>query len=157
VKYYLDGQPTVQAAVEKLNTTPNAIANVQVLKGEAAQALANDAAATGVVVVTTKANERLPAVQALDAKIISLLPKATTTPEEKAVPISNLHPEALAYITQRFPGHRLIELLEIKEGSASVVRYKAVIAQGRRPKYVVFDTQGKALGSFDAAGKPLAE
>lgn len=157
VKYYLDGQPTVQSAVEKLNTTPDAIANVQVLKGEAAQALTTDAAATGVVAVTTKRNQRLPAVLALDAKIISLLPEAATKPEEKVVPISNLHPDALAYITQHFPGHRLIELLEVTESGASEVRYKAVIARGRRPTYVVFDMQGKALGSFDAAGKPLPE
>ncbi|GAB2461089.1 hypothetical protein GCM10011375_11950 [Hymenobacter qilianensis] len=156
VKYYLDGQPTVQSAVEKLNTTPDAIANVQVLKGEAAQALTK-AAASGVVAVTTKGNERLPAVEMLNAKIIKLLPEADTKPEEKVVPISNLHPDALAYITQHFPGHRLVELLEVKESGASEVRYKAVIAMGRRPKYVVFDTQGKALGSFDATGKPLTE
>ncbi|MBC6608115.1 M56 family metallopeptidase [Hymenobacter sp. BT188] len=154
VKYYLDGKPTVKSAVEKLNTTPDVIANVQVLKGKAAQALTIDAA-TDVVAVTTKGNERLPAVQALDAKIIRLLPEADNKPEEKVVPISNLHPDALAYITQHFPGHRLVELLEVKEKGTSEVRYKAVIAMGRRPKYVVFDTQGKALGSFDATGKPL--
>ncbi|SMB84250.1 peptidase M56 BlaR1 [Hymenobacter roseosalivarius DSM 11622] len=156
VKYYLDGRSTVQSVVEKPNTTPDAIANVQVLKGETAQALTKDAA-TGVVAVTTKGNERLPAVQALNAKIIRLLPDADTKPEEKVVSISNLHPDALAYITQHFPGHRLVELLEVKESGATEVRYKAVIAMGRRPKYVVFDTQGKALGSFDASGKPLAE
>ncbi|WP_133274437.1 M56 family metallopeptidase [Hymenobacter radiodurans] len=153
ITYYLDGQPAAPLAVEKLSANPDAIATMQVLKGEAAQALTDNAATTSVVVVTTKGQENLPAVQALSAKISSAI--AASEPEEKAVPISNLHPEVLAYITQNFPGHRLIELLEVTGGGASEVRYKAVIATGRRPKYVVFDTQGKALGSFDMTGKPL--
>jgi hypothetical protein len=77
LEYYLDGEPATQAVVDKLNNTPEAIASVHVLKGEAAQALTKDAAVAGVIVATTKRNERLPAVLALNAKIAGLLPRGT--------------------------------------------------------------------------------
>ncbi|MGI4873692.1 MAG: M56 family metallopeptidase [Janthinobacterium lividum] len=70
--YYIDGKLATEAAAKALNAT--AIANMQVLLGEKAIQLIGGQGANGVVVITTKAGQNLPAAVALNQRVSQLAP-----------------------------------------------------------------------------------
>jgi hypothetical protein len=67
VVYYLDGQPTDKAVVDKLD--PADLEKIEVFKGDRVAASIAGAQAEGLVVVTTKKNKDSAAVRALNEKI----------------------------------------------------------------------------------------
>ncbi|UOG74884.1 hypothetical protein MTX78_22560 [Hymenobacter tibetensis] len=64
--YFVDGVQSTKEAVEQLTQDPNAVATMNVLKGEQATSQFGKAAAAGVIVITTKANENSAAVVAFN-------------------------------------------------------------------------------------------
>ena len=138
--YYLDGQPSSQAAVYALD--PNAIGSIDILKDSVLIARVFDTAAPGVVVVTTKANEQAPAVLALRNKA-DLASGYDRAPAQ----VNALVPSALAYITAHYPEARLSgEVTELKNKATGAVKYQVQLVRGRRPFYVYFSPQGSFLG-----------
>jgi outer membrane receptor protein involved in Fe transport len=65
--YYLDGQPTDKAVVDKLD--PADLEKIEVFKGDRVAASIAGAQAEGLIVVTTKKNKDSAAVRALNEKI----------------------------------------------------------------------------------------
>ena len=136
--YYVDGKLNGEAIK---TTNPNDIASINVFKGEEARQLAGDAGLTGIVVITTKQNQDTPEVRAFNEKMgIATAPAPTTT---HSVPY--LAPPALAYITQHYPGARLLGVSEIPAADGGAKHYQAEIVLGRRPGYLLFDGQGQFL------------
>ncbi|WP_375435299.1 M56 family metallopeptidase [uncultured Hymenobacter sp.] len=67
--YFIDGEKSTKEAAEQLQQNPNAIAAVNVLKGEPARQQFGEAAAAGVIVITTKANANSAAVVAFNKQV----------------------------------------------------------------------------------------
>ncbi|CAA9333366.1 MAG: Regulatory sensor-transducer, BlaR1/MecR1 family / TonB-dependent receptor [uncultured Cytophagales bacterium] len=70
VVYYLDGQPTEKALVDKLDAAD--LEKIEVFKHERVAAVLGDPQAEGLIVVTTKKNKDSAAVRALNEKIKNL-------------------------------------------------------------------------------------
>lgn len=135
--YYLDAQPSTKAAVYALN--PESIATIDVVKDPVVVRRGFDnSSASGVVVVTTKANANSPAVLALAEKA-NLWSGYTYTPAQ----VNAVVPKALAYITSHYPDARLSgEVMELKKKTTGEVKYQVQLITGRRPFYVYFTPQG---------------
>ncbi|MDO7884884.1 M56 family metallopeptidase [Hymenobacter cheonanensis] len=134
--YYLDGQPSTQAAFKALD--PSSISSIDVVKDPATVSRVFKSAAPGVVAVTTKANANAPAVLAL-AEQANLSAAYTYSPAQ----VNAVVPKALAYITSHYPDARLSgEVTEVKRKSTGEVRYQVQLVRGRRPFYVLFTPQG---------------
>jgi hypothetical protein len=140
--YYVDGKPSTKAAALALQNQ-QAIVSMQVLKDAPARQLFGEAAGTGVVIITSKQNQNSAAVRELNDKVARVAPVTTTQQTERPVAVSALPPAALAHITKQYPGYRLVGVTEIKDADGKNLRYKAEIALGRRPAYVVFDAEGQ--------------
>ena len=137
--FFLDAQPSTKAEVYALD--PNTIATIDVLKDSAVVKQAFNSSATGVVVVTTKANLNSPAVVALREKA-DLASGYDRTP----VQVNAVVPTTLAYITSHYPGARLSgTVTELKKKTTGAVKYQVQLVQGKRPFYVYFTQQGDFL------------
>ena len=64
---------------------------------------------------------------------------------EKAVGSMYLAAPALAYITKNYPEARLIGVTETRASGSSTPQYRAEIAVGRRPQYLLFDERGQFI------------
>ena len=139
---YVDGIKVNNDAISSL--LPQNIASINVLKGEKARQLvgAGDAEA-GVIVITTKQGVDQPEVRAFNAKYAMATP-APAAPE-KPQGLAYLAAPALAYITKNYPEARLLGVTVIESANGGAPRYKAEIAVGRRPLFLVFDAQGQLI------------
>jgi hypothetical protein len=138
--YYLDGQPTTQAAFKALD--PNSIASLDIVKDRTTVSRVFKSTAPGVVVVTTKAKANSPEVLAI-AEQANLSAAYTYTPAQ----INAVVPKALAYITSHYPDARLSgQVTEVKRKSTGEVKYQVQLVKGRRPFYVYFTPQGDFIG-----------
>jgi hypothetical protein len=140
--YYLDGQPSTKQAVEQL--VVKNIANIEVVSDQARIHRIpglSDSPATSVVLVTTKANSNVPAVQDFVNKA-DLASAYTFRP----VGANVLVPAALAYITSHYPNARLNEVQEQKQKTTGAVKYQVQLINGKRPFFVYFSPQGEFLG-----------
>jgi hypothetical protein len=136
--YYVDGKLNGDAIK---TTNPNDIASINVFKGEQARQLAGDAGLTGIVVITTKQNQYTPEVRAFNEKMgLATVPPAPAA--GGSVPY--LAAPALAYITQHYPGARLLGVSEVPAADGAR-HYQAEVALGRRPGYLLFDGQGQFI------------
>ncbi|MBF9236218.1 hypothetical protein I2I05_02305 [Hymenobacter sp. BT683] len=147
--YYIDGQLQKQGASANVlnNVAPNDIASMNIFKGLQARQLFGAGKESGVIVITTKANQSRPDVLAFNQKAgigIGIAPAPATGPE-KQVGTMYLAAPALAYITKNHPDARLISVTEIRAADGKTPLYKAEIAVGRRPEYLVFDGQGQLI------------
>lgn len=133
--YYVDGQLSNKAAVEKLDTS--AIASMQILTGLQARSFAHAEVPGSIIAITTKPQQQNAIVHAFNSQLNKsagpVLP----------VPVSELPPAALAYITSHYPGYRLVSVGKINPASKQPLQYQATIALGRRPEYLLFDGQGQ--------------
>ncbi|MDQ2772223.1 MAG: hypothetical protein M3Y54_17190 [Bacteroidota bacterium] len=145
VRYYLDGRPYL-GETGQLNLLN--IASVQTFTGEKALGMAGTQPGARLVVVTTQANQDRADVRAFNGRlgIASVTTAAPATPvastREAGMPY--LAAPALEYITQHFPAARLLDVTEVKAADGSA-RYRAEIATGHRPTWLLFDGQGKFL------------
>ncbi|MBJ6107948.1 hypothetical protein JAO73_02915 [Hymenobacter sp. BT523] len=135
--YYVDGKVTRDGLA---NVAPDAIASVNVFKGEKARELAGNAGAAGVVVITTKQRQDAPEVRAFNEKL-----GIAASPPAPAASVPYLAAPALAYITQHYPAARLLGVSEVKAADATPSHYQANIVMGRRPAYLLFDAQGQFI------------
>ena len=143
--YYVDGQ----VYTGDINTLkPNDILSMHVLKGDRARQAFGEAAAAGIIIITTKQNQNQPAVLAFNEKLglgasayISPLADVVAKPGR----VAYLAPDALAYITKAYPGARLLGVSEVPGVDGGAARYQAEIVLGRRPGYLLFDAQGKFI------------
>ena len=138
--YYLDGKLSDKATVDAL--APKSIAFVNMLKEETARQVFG-AAAGGVVIVVTKANQNSAAVRALEAKIAKVAPLVPGT--ETPAPVSAISAPALAYIVKTSPDARIVDVMELKYPSTGQITYKVQLAVGRRPFYAFFDERGNVV------------
>ncbi|GAA4502214.1 hypothetical protein GCM10023172_25260 [Hymenobacter ginsengisoli] len=137
--YYLDGQPSTQAAFKTLD--PNSIGSIDVVKDHATISRIFNSTAPSVVAMTTRANANSPAVLAL-AEQANLSGAYTYTPAQ----VNAVVPKALTYITSHYPDSRLSgEVTEVKRKSTGEVKYQVQLITGRRPFYVFFSPQGDFL------------
>ena len=51
----------------------------------------------------------------------------------------------MAYITKTYPGARLLSVTVTEPANGGAPLYKAEIAVGRRPLFLVFDAQGQLI------------
>ncbi len=140
--YYLDGQPSSKEAIAMIPS--GTIFDIDVIKDEPAniKRLFGNTTATSAVIITTRANANLPAVQALVEKG-NLGSGYTHTPAQ----VNALVPKALAYITSHYPDSRLGgEVIELKRKTTGAVKYQVQLVTGRRPFYVYFSPEGDYLG-----------
>ncbi|UOQ97775.1 M56 family metallopeptidase [Hymenobacter sp. 5317J-9] len=135
--YYVDGKVTRDGLA---NVAPDAIASVNVFKGEKTRELAGNAGAAGVVVITTKQRQDAPEVRAFNEKL-----GIAASPPAPAASVPYLAAPALAYITQHYPAARLLGVSEVKAADATPLHYQANIVMGRRPAYLLFDAQGQFI------------
>ena len=96
--------------------------------------------------ITTKQGVDQPEVRAFNAKYAMATP-APAAPE-KPQGLAYLAAPALAYITKTYPDARLLEVSEDQPADGSATRYKALIAVGRRPAYLLFDAQGQFISEL---------
>jgi len=134
-RYYIDGQLATKAAAEKLDTAT--IASMQVLEGQQAISFAHNAKVGRIVAVATKPRQQDAAVRALNSQLNKTAGPAVP------VPVGELPPAALAYITSKYPGYRLVGVGRIAAAGKQPLQYLVTIALGRRPEYVLFDEQGQ--------------
>ena len=139
---YLDGQPYT-GDLKAIN--PKDIATMSVLKEEKATQFAGAAGANGIIVITTKANQNRADVVAFNARVNSGAPVAASM-QPASVPY--LAAPALAYITKHYPDARLLEVAEVPAPNGGPARYRAQIAVGRRPMYLLFDAQGQFISEL---------
>lgn len=130
--YYVDGQRLDSTRISTLN--PNDIEFVNVLKGEAARQLAGTESARGVVLITTKANEKSPEVLAFNKKYNALHP---ATPAQTAAMAA-----ARAYVEKTYPSAKLQSIYEDKKQAG---RYVARFEEGGQTKELHFDGQGQPV------------
>lgn len=139
VGYYLDGLPSTQEAVRALN--PETIESIDVIKEPALLKSIFNSTASGIAVITTKANTGSPAVLALRARA-DLASGYFFTPAG----VSAVVPKALAYITSHYPDARLSgEVMKLESKATGTVKYKVQLVNGKRPFYVYFTPQGDFL------------
>ena len=143
--YYVDGQ---RSNILPSTITPTDIASINVLKGDQARQLAGDAGAAGVILITTKQNQNQPEVRAFNEKT-GLTVSAAVPEKPQSVPY--LAAPALAYITKNYPEARLMGVTEVPSPDGGPARYRALIAVGRRPVYVLFDKDGKFISELPYA------
>ena len=145
VRYYLDGRPYL-GETGQLNLLN--IASVQTFTGEKALGMAGTQPGARLVVVTTQANQDRADVRAFNGRLgnasVTTAAPATSAASTREAGMSYLAAPALEYITQHFPAARLLDVTEVKAADGSA-RYRAEIATGRRPTWVLFDGQGKFL------------
>lgn len=140
--YYLNGQPSTKQAVEQLIVRN--IADIDVVSDPARIHRIpglSGSLATSVVLVTTRANEKTPAVQDFANKA-DLASAYTFRP----VGMNVLVPAALAYITSHYPNARLNEVQEQTHKTTGAVKYQVQLINGKRPFYVYFSPQGEFAG-----------
>lgn len=141
--YYLDGQPSTEAAITSLD--PKSISTIDIVSGQraiAARPAFNNTMAPSIVFVVTKANADSPAVQSLVDKA-DLASGYTHTPAA----VNAIVPKALTYITSHYPDARLSgEVIELKQKTTGTVKYQVQLINGKRPFYVYFSPQGEFLG-----------
>ena len=143
--YYVDGQ-LYTGDINAIK--PNEILSMHALKGDRARQAFGEAAAAGVVIVTTRQNQNQPAVLAFNEKLglgtsAYIMPPANVV--AKPGRVAYLAPDALAYITKAYPGARLLGVSEVPGVDGGSPRYQAEIVLGRRPGYLLFDAQGKFI------------
>ena len=147
--FYIDGQ--VQRAglrTDDLTVAPKDIASMSVFKGERARQLFGVAPGATVIAITTKANQSRTDVVRFNQKTAETAPSTTpaAAPEpEKPVGTKYLAAPALAYITKNHPEARVISVTEIRAADGKTPLYKAEIAVGRRPQFLLFDAQGQFI------------
>ena len=147
--YYVDGQ-LLNGNVNDIN--PKDIASVTVVKGDRARQLFNTSGSTGVIVITTKANENRADVAAFNAKLnFGNAPAEAAAAPEKPKPVAYLAPAALAYITKTYPGARLLGVAVVPAADGGAPRYQAEAVLGRRPVYLLFDAQGQFISDANTS------
>jgi TonB-dependent SusC/RagA subfamily outer membrane receptor len=118
--YFIDGEKSTKVGMEQLS--PAAIASVNVLKGENARNTFGEAAASGVIIITTKANQNTPAVKAFNQQY-----SPTVDYTGKLIIIDGMTstPEAL----QRLPESR-IKTVNVLKGEPAEAQYGARARNG---------------------------
>ena len=137
--YYVDGKPVDVAAVNALN--PKGIESIDVLQGPSAQALSGKAGGGKVMLITTKANAKTPAVRAFNKRYGGI--SAVAPAAGSAAPISSVAAPALAYITKNYPDARITGVTALKNAQTGLPNVRVEIAVGRRPQHLVFDERGQ--------------
>ena len=82
---------------------------------------------------------------AFNARVNSGAPVAASM-QPASVPY--LAAPALAYINKHYPDARLLEVAEVPAPNGGPARYRAQIAVGRRPMYLLFDAQGQFISEL---------
>jgi TonB-dependent SusC/RagA subfamily outer membrane receptor len=125
--YFIDGEKSSKESMNQLS--PDAIATVNVLKGEDARNKFGEAAASGVIIITTKANQNSSAVKAFNQQY-----SPTVDYTGKLVIINGLAstPEAL----QRLPESR-IKTMNVLTGAPAEAQYGARARNG----VIIVDTK----------------
>jgi TonB-dependent SusC/RagA subfamily outer membrane receptor len=118
--YFIDGEKSTKATMDKLGS--GAIATVNVLKGDDARNKFGEATASGVIIITTKANQNSPAVVAFNKQY-----SPTLDYTDKLIIINGLAstPEAL----QRLPESR-IKTMNVLKGEPAEAQYGARARNG---------------------------
>ncbi|MBO0360303.1 hypothetical protein J0X19_20250 [Hymenobacter sp. BT186] len=118
--YFIDGEKSTKASMEQLS--PEAIATVNVLKGDNARNKFGEAAASGVIIITTKANQNSAAVKAFNQQY-----SPTVDYTGKLIIIDGVAstPEAL----QRVPESR-IKTVNVLKGAPAEAQYGAQARNG---------------------------
>ena len=150
---YLDGK---LYAGDINSIDPKSIGSISVFKGDTKQAqqLFGADAGRGVVVVTTIARQDDAEVRAFNEKVgagtekpepapTAAVPASAPVPAATSLPY--LAPPALAYITQHYPGARLLGVAAVPAPDGGPTRYQAQIVLGRRPGYLLFDAAGQFI------------
>lgn len=138
--YYLDGQLVAKSVIDKLN--PNDIDKMNVLKGEQARAAFGDAAADGVILITTKKNKNSAAVAAFNEK--HNITYAPASPETTRITTSTSDGKGLT--ESELQGRLLI--INGKEATAA----ESKIEPGRVQSVYVLDAK-KATEKYGDKGK----
>ncbi|UOQ66171.1 M56 family metallopeptidase [Hymenobacter volaticus] len=129
--YFVDGEKSTKEAVELLQQNADAIASMNVLKGEGARRLFGESAASGAIVVTTKANEKSSAVVAFNKQFS---PTANTANALILIDGKEASEAALKEIPQEN-----IKDIHVLKGSAFEAQYGAKARNG-----VIIVTTGAA-------------
>ena len=118
--YFIDGEKSTKDALNQLS--PDAIAAVNVLKGDDARNKFGEAAASGVIIITTKAKQNSPAVKAFNQQY-----SPTVDYTGKLIIINGLAstPEAL----QRLSESR-IKTINVLKGAPAEAQYGARARNG---------------------------
>jgi hypothetical protein len=137
VVYFLDGQQTTAADVEKIDA--NEIGSIDIIKGANQQRIFGSlpAASDGVAVVTTKAKANSPEVLAFNKRIYDVMPLVPATPAQNAAVAA-----VQAYLTKTYPTAKLQMVGPVK-GQAD--RYQAIFEEGGKRLQLFFDGQGQPV------------
>ncbi|MCI1187900.1 hypothetical protein MON38_10755 [Hymenobacter sp. DH14] len=144
---YVDGQ---RYSGDMNSIDPNTIANISVFKGEKArQRFGAEAAASGVLVITTVGKQNDADVSAFNKQVAEGAdkPAAPAAAAAATAPASvpYLAAPALEYLTKQYPGARLLGVAQVPAADGGPTRYQAEIVRGRRPGYVLFDGAGQFI------------
>jgi bla regulator protein BlaR1 len=122
--YFIDGEKSTKATMDQLGSS--AVATVNVLKGDDARNKFGEAAASGVIIITTKANQNSPAVKAFNQQY-----SPTVDYSNKLVVINGQASTPAAL--QQLPEAR-IKTMNVLQGAAAEAQYGA---RGRNGVIVV--------------------
>ncbi|MET4075847.1 M56 family metallopeptidase [Hymenobacter sp. UYCo722] len=142
---YLDGQ---RYSGDINDIGPENIANISMFKGEEARRRFGTGANEAVVVVTTSAKQNDADVRAFNERVGAGVEKPTAPTATPAPAVASgpyLAAPALAYITQHYPGARLLGVAAVPAPDGGPTRYQAQIVLGRRPGYLLFDAAGQFI------------
>lgn len=109
--YFVDGEKSTREAVKQLEQNSNAIATVNVLKGEGARRQFGEAAAAGAIIITTEANKNSAAVVAFNKQF-----SPTTNTADALILIDGK--EASEAALKQLPQSSIKEIKVLKDAAA---------------------------------------
>ena len=136
---YLDGQPSNQAAIDRVPDDAVAYAEGMWWKPGAQLALAfGNTEATEAEIITTKAKEHSPATLALADRV-----NLRSAYRWEPATVRAVAPRALAYITAHYPKHRLDgQVQKLTRKSTGEVKYQVGLADNWGWRYACFTADG---------------
>ena len=134
---YLDGQPSTQAAIDRV--PDDAVAYAEGMWWRPGALLAfGDTKATEAEIITTKAKEYSPATLALADRI-----NLSSAYRWEPATVRDVAPKALAYITAHYPKHRLDgQVQKLTRKSTGEVKYQVRLADNWGWSYPCFTANG---------------
>ena len=129
--YYVDGKQVSQAEMAKLD--PQAIASINVVKGEKQQQAFGRSTAAGALLITTKANADTPAVRAFNEQF----PTTGATPAQTAAVTA-----VQAYMRKTYPAAK-VEMVGPDKVRAD--HYRAFFEQNGQRLQLLFDANGQPV------------
>jgi TonB-dependent SusC/RagA subfamily outer membrane receptor len=126
--YYIDGKESSEERVKNLD--PGEIESVEVFKGDNATAVFGDAAAKGVVVVTTKKNSNTEAARAMTVKIRKASGEEGTTTEGLADKLLIIDGETATEADLKALSPDMISHMEVLKGEQAVQKWGETAWEG---------------------------